>query len=311
MPRSQRHLAPFRRAMELASRQGGVVSRRQLYALGVTRWEVRSHVRAGRWQLVGDQSVHLHNGDLSITGHHWAAVFQGGPRACLDGASALVAAGLERFTVDRVRVSVPRGARVRRTSSYDIRQTRRWQASDIVEVGIPRTRPAVAAVRAGLWARSDKQASLLLSMAVQQGLVRVEDLALELLRVRRAPRRLLLHALVNDLLDGARSLGELDVASELRRRGLPRPARQVLRRDSRGRYYLDLSWPDHRLVVEIDGIHHAWAENVVGDALRQNALALDGDTVLRLPLLGLRIQPDDFFEQIERGLVGGGWRRAA
>ena len=54
--------------------------------------------------------------------------------------------------------------------------------------------------------------------------------------------------------------------------------------------------------MEIDGIHHTWAQNVVGDALRQNRLALDGDTVLRLPLLGLRLEPDAFFAQIEESL---------
>ena len=63
-------------------------------------------------------------------------------------------------------------------------------------------------------------------------------------------------------------------------------------RDKRGRYYLDLYWPQWRLVVEVDGIHHTWAENVVGDALRQNSLAIRGDTVLRLPLLGLRLAAD-------------------
>ena len=40
----------------------------------------------------------------------------------------------------------------------------------------------------------------------------------------------------------------------------------------------------------------------MGDALRQNAVALAGDTILRLPLLGLRLRPDDFFAQIERAL---------
>jgi very-short-patch-repair endonuclease len=64
-------------------------------------------------------------------------------------------------------------------------------------------------------------------------------------------------------------------------------------------------------VVEVDGIHHSWAQNVVGDALRQNSLAIAGDTVLRLPLLGLRLEPDAFFSQIEEGLVAGGWRVAA
>lgn len=142
---------------------------------------------------------------------------------------------------------------------------------------------------------------------VQQGLASAAAIGVELLRVRRDKRRLLLHAVVNDLLDGARSLGEIDVAHALRRRGLPEPVRQVLRRDRANRYYLDLYWPDLHLVVEVDGIHHSWAENVVGDALRQNALALDGDTVLRLPLLGLRLDPTAFFDQIELAMRAAGW----
>jgi very-short-patch-repair endonuclease len=302
---------PVRRALAAAADQGGVLSRRQLYAAGVTRWEIRGHVRAGRWQLIGDQSVHLGNGQVSILGEHWAAVFQGGPRACLDGASALWAAGLERFSVERIRVSVPRGARVRRNRRFDIRQTRRWSAADITVTGIPRTRPPTATVRGALWARTDREATYLVTAVVQQGLVRPEDLGAELLRIHRDRRRLLLHEIVNELLDGARSLGELDVTRELRRRGLPAPSRQVLRVDQQNRYYLDLYWPQWHLVVEIDGIHHTWATQVVGDALRQNALALDGDTVLRLPLLGLRLEPDAFFEQIERGLRAGGWSVAA
>ena len=116
-----------------------------------------------------------------------------------------------------------------------------------------------------------------------------------------------MHSVVGDLLEGARSLGEIDLVRELRRRRLPVPARQSLRRDKRGRYYLDLHWPEWRLVVEIDGIHHTWVENVVGDALRQNSLAIAGDTVLRLPLLGLRVCADDFLDQIEEALRGNGW----
>jgi very-short-patch-repair endonuclease len=64
-------------------------------------------------------------------------------------------------------------------------------------------------------------------------------------------------------------------------------------------------------VVEVDGIQHTWAENVVGDALRQNSLAIAGDTVLRVPLLGLRLNPDDFFNQIEEALTANGWSAAA
>ncbi|GAA4715487.1 hypothetical protein [Nocardioides conyzicola] len=60
-------------ARRLAAAQGGVLSRPQLYGLGITRWEIRGQVRAHRWRLIGDQSVQLSNGDLSPTGEQWAA----------------------------------------------------------------------------------------------------------------------------------------------------------------------------------------------------------------------------------------------
>ena len=233
-------------------------------------------------------------------------MFEAGPRAFLDGASALEAAGLERFKTDRIRVSVPRGARVRRARGLDIRQTRRWHPDDVVGRGLPRARPEVAAVRAALWARSDRQASLLLTMAVQQGIATAEAIALELLRVLRDKRRLLVQQVVLDLLGGVRSLGELDFAKECRRRGIPEPSRQVVRRGRNGRYYLDVYWDEWGVVVEIDGIHHSWAEQLVSDALRHNDVTLGHDIVLRLPLLGLRVAGDDFFDQIEDALRSRG-----
>ncbi len=303
----QRH----RRLARLGADQGGVVSRRQAYASGVTRWEVRAHVRARRWQLIGDQSLVLHTGEVPEVGLRWAAVFQGGPRAHLDGATALAAAGLRRYEDPRIRVSVPRGARVRRTKRFDIRQTRRWRLEDLDEGGIPRTKPAVAAVRGALWARSNRQATLLLTMTVQQGLASARQLSEAALGVRRDPRRGLVHGVVLELLGGAESLGEIDVARECRRRGLPEPSRQVLRRDGANRYFLDVFWEQWSLVVEIDGIQHNWAENVVGDALRQNAISMKGLTVLRLPLLGLRVACDQFFDQIEAALRAAGCPLAA
>lgn len=283
-----------------------MASRRQLYAVGVTRWEIRGHVRAHRWQLIGDQSVCLHNGPVARRGHLHAAVFQGGPRAYLDGASALEAAGLERFDWPRIRVTVPRGTRVRRSRLYDIRQSRRWQADDIAGSSLPRSRPEIGAVRGALWAVSDRQACLVVTMVVQQGIASAEAVARELLRVRRDRRRALLHDVVGDLLGGVRALGELDFTRECRRRGLPEPSRQVVRRGRNGRYYLDVIWETWGVVVEIDGIHHGWADRVVDDALRHNSVTLQHSVVLRLPVLGLRVAADEFFAQIGEALADAG-----
>ena len=85
----------------------------------------------------------------------------------------------------------------------------------------------MAGVRAALWARSDKQASLLLTMAVQQGLTTAERLGAQALSVKRDRRRILVTTVIADLLGGVRSLGEHEFARECRSRGIPEPSRQV------------------------------------------------------------------------------------
>lgn len=287
----------------IAEPQDGVVSRDQLRAAGISDHEVLAHVRAGRWQSVHTQSIAVHTGPLPVLGLHWAAVFEAGPRACLDGTSSLVAGGLEHFAEDVVRVSVPRGVLVRRAPGIDVRQTRRLRIVDVEPAGIPRTRPHVAGVRGALWARSDKQAALVLTMVVQQRMTTPERLGAELLLVRRDRRRELVTAVVTDLLGGVRSLGEHEFARMCRERGIPEPSRQVVRQGRDGRWYLDVCWEQWGVVVEIDGIQHSWATNAVAEALRHNALAIDRDIVLRLPLLGLRVAADDFFDQIIEALV--------
>jgi very-short-patch-repair endonuclease len=302
-------LSAARRAQLIvqAAGQGNVLSRRQLYRGGFTRGQVRAQIRARRWRRLGTQSVALHTGPLTVDGSLWSAVFEAGPRGFLDGASALLAAGLANFDPPRIRVSVPRGARAyRRTPSLDIRQTRRWAVDDVVGTGLPRARVEVAAVRAALWAASDRQATLIVTMVVQQGLTTPQRLGVEMLRIRRDRRRAMLHELILDLLDGARSLGELDFARLCRERGLPVPTRQSVRRGRNGRYYLDVEWAQWGVVVEIDGIHHSWATHVVEDALRHNDVAIAGALVLHLPLLGLRVASDAFFEQIEAALNSRG-----
>lgn len=292
----------------LAAGQAGVVSRRQLYGAGITRWMVRAEVAGLRWRRVGRHCLAMHRGPLDPRARFWAAVLSGGPRAQLDGATSLQWAGLQGFSQPTMRVTVPRGARVWRTDEVDVRQTRRWSREDLADDTIPRTRNEVAAVRGALWARSNKEAALLLSMVVQQGLVTPERLGDAMLRIRRDRRRAFLQGVIVDLLGGVGSLAELDVARECRRRGLPEPDRQVLRRGRHGRYYLDVYWQRYHVVLEVDGIQHTWVQNVVADALRHNDIALQRDIVLRLPVLGLRLQPDAFFAQVRAALVDGGWR---
>ena len=296
------------RVERAARNQGSVISRAQTYALGVSRAEVRANVAAQRWQVIGRHCLATHNGPLTVEARHWVAVLEAGPRAQIDGESSLVLAGLEHYSVKKIRVSVPRGARIRhRGSTLNIRQTRRWAATDRAPgPGAPRTRNPVAAVRAALWARSDRQATLLLTMTVQQGIATPGEIGVELLRIKRDRRRTLVNEVVLELARGIRSLNELDVLRGCRDRGIPEPDCQAVRKTAGGSYYLDFRWSRWDVALEVDGIQHAWAEQLVGDALRHNSIALTGDVVLRLPVLGLRSCPDEFFDQIIDALKAAG-----
>jgi len=148
-------------------------------------------------------------------------------------------------------------------------------------------------------------------MTAQQELASAEEMGHEMLRIKRDKRRGFLHAIILDLLGGVRSLGELDVVQGCRDRGLPEPDSQVLWRTKNGNYYLDFRWKSHGVVLEVDGIQHILAEQVVADALRHNSIALSGDIVLRLPLLGLRLEPNAFFDQLRTALIDAGWRPLA
>ena len=302
---ASRRRALRRRAADLASTQCGVVSRRQLKGLGVTRWQVRAEIRAGRWRAHGRHTVAVHTAELAREALWWRAVFETGGGAALAGATALEAGGLKGYD-DPINVVVRKSKRHHKPPGIVVHETRRLLDGDVVEVGVPRLRVAVAAVLGALWARTDRQAALLLVMSVNQRLTTPEQLSEVLARVRRDKRRRLLLAVVADIADGVRSMGELDFAALCRRAGLPEPDRQVVRRGPRGRVYLDAYWDRWGLVIEIEGVHHDAPENAVQDALRQNSISIGTGTVLRIPLLGLRTDRDAFMAQVEQALHAAG-----
>ena len=176
----------------------------------------------------------------------WAAVFEAGDRGDVStGRRPSSPAGWS--TTTRTSSGCPcRGAcSPLKGAGLDIRQTRRLVHDRPGARAASRApRPESPAYEGALWARSDKQATLLLTMAVQQGMTTAEPVR------RAAPRRssatvaaMLVTAVVTDLLGGVRSLGELDFAHECRRRGIPEPDRQAGRPAGRdGRYYLDVCW---------------------------------------------------------------------
>lgn len=292
-------------AVSIAERHGGVAKRTELTAAGLPPGAIKAQIAAGRWHRLGVHTIGL-TAEPTVIGQHWRAVWESGTGAAIDGVSALRVAGLTGWTEDDIHVSVPGNSRVHRQSGVIIHRPRFVGA--IHATGLPRTRTEFAAIRAAQWARSDRAAATLLAMTIQQRLTPPHRLLEAWSTVRRSQRRGLIDAVIGDVCRGAESLGELDFARLCRARGLPEPTRQAVRQGPRGRVYLDVLWADIGLHVEIDGAQHTQGLAPMDDALRQNHLAIDGTMTLRIPVLGLRLQPDAFMDQVVAAYKSSGGR---
>ena len=169
--------------------------------------------------------------------------------------------------------------------------------------GVPRVRPAIAAIRAAGWAVSGRQSALILLMTVQQRLCTPAHLLTAGKQVMGRRRRRFIRQVVADIALGVQSLGELDFARLCRAKGLPEPSRQVVRAGPDGRMYLEVRWDDWALVVGIDGVQHRQGLTPSLDNLRRKRGVLQRDTVLRIDLVGLRLWESAFMDQVAAGLA--------
>jgi len=295
----------------IADRQSLIAGRRQLIVAGVPRWYITNELRQRRWQRTGRQTVAVHNGPLDQRAGWWIAVLEVGCRAALDGVSALQAAGIKSLDDTVIVVATPKSSTPRKPPGVRVRETRRFRSADVIAAGIPRMRPAVAAVHAALWARSDRQAKLFIVMTVQQRLASVPDIAAVVQTVRRHHRRAMLYALVAELAAGSHTLGEIDVAAAMRRRGLPEPTRQSLRTRPDGNEYLDAEWPEFMLVLEVDGVGHLEASQLLKDFLRDLRLLTEQRNVIRLPMLLWALDQEAVLDAIEAVFRSRGWMPSA
>ena len=135
-------------AEERAADYGGVLSRRELTQIGVGRGVIARLVRDRRWAVCGGRSVAVHCGPLDAVGRFWRAVHETGGGALVDGTCGLRAAGLTGLDDDLVHVSVHMLARAPDVAGVRVHKVSRRLDTETLPVGLPRTRPPVAALRA-------------------------------------------------------------------------------------------------------------------------------------------------------------------
>lgn len=257
---------------------------------------------------MGPRAIVLHTGPLTPADRLQVALVTTGSLAVLAGPTAAALAGLRGIDDRAIHVCVPKGAHVVHMPGVVVHVLRRMRPEDVQPNSFPpRTRPAIAVMDAALWSRSPRAAMTYVAAAVQQRLVTVAQLREAMNRVRRHRHRKVILLALGDVEMGAQALSEIDFARLCRLAGLPEPDRQVIRTDpDEKRRYLDAEWDAYKLVVEVDGAHHADVAHWDADLDRQNEEVIGDKRVLRFSSITLRTNEKRVVSQLARAM-----RRAA
>lgn len=285
---------------ELAGRQHGVVSIRQLRGLGHTYASVERAASAGRLHRVHQGVYAVGHTNLSLYGQCLAAVLACGPGALLSHWSAAWSLGLLPTQPVPVHVTTP----VQRQSRSPIRVHRSRTLADAdraFEDGIPVT--SVPRTALDLAARI-RPASLdrLLQRAEELKLFDLPEFESVLVRNRGHHGASRLRRAV-DLYKPppfTRSGLERRFLDLLAEAGIPMPTTGY----NEAGYELDVYWPDLRFAVELDVFEtHGTRRSFEEDRLRQEDLKLAGVELTRVTGQRLDHEPQRVLERVARLLA--------
>jgi hypothetical protein len=266
---------------ELAERQWGVVSRRQLAARGVSRHTADHWLRAGRLHRVHQGVYAAGHTALRAEGHRLAAVLACGPDAVLSHRTAAAQWGLLRTDQTRIDVTAPRGRhgapgiRLHRSRCLDAQDTTHCQ-------GIPTT--TVSRTLLDL-AGTARPSELERALAQAERLQLYDHRAIQATIARNNGHRgthVLTQATTRKP-KWTRNEWEAEFLALIRKAGLPEPeTNEPFHAPDHGHCEPDYHWPEHRVIVEIDGFEtHGTRAAFHADRAKDAALTASGQRVLR------------------------------
>lgn len=270
----------------LSRSQDAVVTRRQLADVGVHRALVRQRFAARVWRPLGTRLVLLTAKGPSRRMLLRGAALAAAPRGVLAGRSGLELRGLDSPAHEPVHVQVPAGRRVTAFVGVVVHSTYFLQPDDLVELdGIQTTTAARATVDAARWEGSPRAAAGIVLASLQQRLCSVEEIETAIARFEKFQQSAAVRQALLDALDGADSVGEVDVSDLVVRAGLPRPERQFVLETPEGPrpYDLAVELPDGTLLlIEVDGPRHREERVQRNDRLKDRAAAAAGHLLIRI-----------------------------
>jgi len=297
----------------LAAEQHGVVSLRQLVALGLSRQAVSKRVAAGRLHRVHRCVFAVGHRRLSVQGRRMAAVLACGPNAVLSHRAAAAHWAMLRWD-GRIEVLVPSprpgppGLTVRSAT---------LRADEVaVEDGIPLTTPVRTLLDLATVLRPDQLLKAVNEVHEQRrlwGAVTLEEM-IDRHRGERGVGRL--RAIITEAGYGIPDR-ELEEAFShfVAARRLPRPELQAPIVIGEHHFKGDAVWRSSRLVVELHSAgHHGTAPKITRDATRDRILLMAGWTVVHVTWAQLHNRREsrelerDLRWLIDRPRVGAGRR---
>jgi putative AbiEi antitoxin of type IV toxin-antitoxin system/uncharacterized protein DUF559 len=298
------------RIAELATRQHGVVARRQLLALGLSSSAIASRVAAGRLHPVRPGVYAVGHRVLSRRAQWMAAVLFGGGDAVLSHLSAAALWGIRGDSSGPIEVTVPARSRSRsgiRRHFAPLPGDEMTTCAGIPATTVPRT---IFDLAAALGLAAVEQA-----LRESERLRLYDPLSLPVL-LSRYPRHRG-NAVVRECLNRLRNLPPGVSREELETRflafldagDLPRPHRNAWLTVGPRRYQVDCLWPQQRVIVELDGYAtHGTRRAFESDRERDRKLAVAGYRIVRVTWWQLHDDPTtvaaDLHELLDRERSG-------
>ena len=287
--------------LAVAARQHGVVSAAQLRARGVSRRRVQGLEARGELRRL-HKGVYLVGQLVLPHSLEAAAILAGGPQAAISHRSAayLYTALAYRAESAPIHLTIPS-----RRSAGDrdlvIHQATLLPHEIRHRHGIPVTSPTRTILDLASCSADDE----LESAVAEAFALRLVNRSLLITAVEAAPGRRGVARLRTLLEIGpkrTRSKPERDLLKLIRAAGLPEP----LTNHRIGRWELDLYWPEHRLVVEVDAYStHSSPRAFENDRRKAAELEDAGLTVRRVTRTQIRDHADTAIARITRELAAG------
>jgi hypothetical protein len=295
------------KAKQLLTLQLGVVSRQQVFEMGVSPRSLQYRIRrGGPWQRLLPGVYLTSTGEPSHDQLIVAAALYAGEASLITGPAALRFYGIQGPDRQRIDVLVPASTRPASRDFVTIHRTRRMPTQWMPGFGCRYVLPprAVADAVGSLASLADARA--LVASAVQRDQRLIGELAAELAGRRHKSDALLRQVLV-EVADGIRSAPEGELRELIRASGLPEPMyNPELYLNGTFLARPDAWWPQASVAVEVDSVlFHTLPQDYHDTIERRRKMGAAGINVLPVSPHQLRTSEQEVLADIAAAISNG------